>query len=377
MSEIDDLRNELQALKTQVSTVSRRLTELDSSMSDHIGLDWGETLTDANSPHPNISVNTIESGGGAIRQDQYGMQVKTNGTQRGGIFFVDELETDPNQADPMQVGIYGYSNDDTLNAHVEMGLVNSSPSSATIVNAEVYAENLGDNTGRVGMVVDLEGTDTPGDEWAEVTLTRTWNRDAGRFQLYQALLGLHPGDGAGFSMGDPANAIEGDIWYNTTDNQFKFYEGSTIKTLGGGGMSVKVKEADETLSSNNTLQNDDELFFAVAANEVWQFEGSMFIDTISSADFRFAVTGPSGAVGRVFAAYSDTAAFDAHVGAGDLGDTIDLQTANTGTLVRFWGGIHNGANAGNLQVQWAQRVSQGTATTVHAGSYIKYQQANV
>lgn len=177
---------------------------------------------------------------------------------------------------------------------------------------------------------------------------------------------------------DPTLVDNGAIWYRSDLEKLRLKTASGVISIGeGGGMTIKVKEADESVTTSTTLQNDDELLFAVAANEVWQFEGSMFIDTTSSADFRFAVTGPSGAVGRVFAAYSDTAAFDAHVGAGDLGDTIDLQTANTGTLVRFWGGIHNGANAGNLQVQWAQRVSQGTATTVHAGSYIKYQQANV
>src|SRR5690606_11396726 len=52
--------------------------------------------------------------------------------------------------------------------------------------------------------------------------------------------------------------------------------GSDIYDLlarGGGGLTVKVKEADEALSTNTTLQNDNEIFLPVAPNEVGQFEG--------------------------------------------------------------------------------------------------------
>ena len=111
MSELDDLRKELQELKTQVSTVSRRLTELDSTMSDHVGLDWGETLTDINSPHPNTSVNTIESGGGIIRQDNYGMQVAmgTDGSGVAAIYMVPAFEPDPRLNGPQGQFLAGYN----------------------------------------------------------------------------------------------------------------------------------------------------------------------------------------------------------------------------------------------------------------------------
>ena len=39
------------------------------------------------------------------------------------------------------------------------------------------------------------------------------------------------------STGDPSTTTEGDLWYNSTANVFKYYDGSTVQTLstGGGG----------------------------------------------------------------------------------------------------------------------------------------------
>lgn len=159
-----------------------------------------------------------------------------------------------------------------------------------------------------------------------------------------------------------------------SDNFRLFIRSGGVYKAVGGGMELKVKEADETLSSNATSQNDDELLFAVAANDVAQFEGVLNISTGTSADFRLTFTGPSGAVGSFSAIYGDTASGDVDAGSAALGTDLSLVTGvNAGRTVRFWGGIHNGANAGNLQLQWAQDNSDVGSTTVRAGSYIKWQ----
>jgi len=373
LSELEDLQKTVQELKTQVSVLSRRITDLDDSMSDHIGLDWGETLTDANSPHPNMSVNTLESGGGAIRQDQHGMQVSTGGTEGTAIYFVDELEPNPTGADPAIAAIRGSANDSTGATSVKLYVANLEPPNATVTGAQSEVLTTTGDVARVVQLVYVGGDLTGGGPWSETWLNRVYNQDAGTFMLWQALLRLCPQQGNGYDFtSDPANAIEGDIWYNTTDNQFKFYEGSTIKTLGGGGMSVIVKEADETISSNNTLQNDDELLFAVAANEVYQFEGVLMVSTGATPDIKLTFAGPTGAVGSFSWEGADSSANRSFASAA-LGATTTFLVAGTPRLVRFWGGIHNGANAGNLTLQWAQNTSDGTNTTVLAGSYLKYQ----
>lgn len=148
--------------------------------------------------------------------------------------------------------------------------------------------------------------------------------------------------------------------------------GSSYDLSAGGGMSLIVKEADETVNNSAALQNDDELLFAVAANEVWQFEGVLFVSAQTTEDFKLTFTGPTGAVGAFGAKSTDIAASNA--GTTSLGNAVSLIVANNaGIIVHFWGGIHNGANAGNLTLQWAQDTAAGVNTTVRAGSYIKYQ----
>lgn len=149
--------------------------------------------------------------------------------------------------------------------------------------------------------------------------------------------------------------------------------GVNENTLGGGGMSLIVKEANETVNNSNTLQDDDELLFAVAANEVWQFEGVLALSTNATPDFQLTFTGPAGAVGSFTAIYGDVASGNVDAGSGGLANAVGLASANAGAMVRFWGGIHNGANAGNLTLRWAQLTADASATTVLAGSYLKYQ----
>lgn len=136
-------------------------------------------------------------------------------------------------------------------------------------------------------------------------------------------------------------------------------------------MSLIVKEADETISTNAVLQNDDALLFAIAANAVYQFEGVLFIESGVTPDFQFTFVGPAGAVGS-FAAdvFTTSIAYFANV---ELATAIAVASAGTRQTIRFWGGIKNAGTAGNVTLQWAQGTSDAGNTTVHAGSYIKYQ----
>ena len=86
--EFRELKDQVASLSSALATARRRIDDLEDGMADHLGLDWGESLVDANSPHPNMSVNTIESGGGIIRQDQNGMQVKASADTQAAIWWL-------------------------------------------------------------------------------------------------------------------------------------------------------------------------------------------------------------------------------------------------------------------------------------------------
>lgn len=137
-----------------------------------------------------------------------------------------------------------------------------------------------------------------------------------------------------------------------------------------------VQEADQTVNSGSTGTTlvDTELEFAVAANEVWQFEGVINLTTPAAADFKIAAAGPAGAVGSIGAWYGDTSgAIDAD---SDALNTELVFTGTTGATLLFRGGIHNGANAGSLTIRFAQNTSDAGNTTVRAGSYMKYQRVS-
>lgn len=81
------LAAQVAALSSQLTAARNRIDDLEDFAGGHLGLDWGSSLVDSNSPHPNISVDTIESGGGIIRQDSHGMQILTSGASPYGTVY--------------------------------------------------------------------------------------------------------------------------------------------------------------------------------------------------------------------------------------------------------------------------------------------------
>ena len=124
-------------------------------------------------------------------------------------------------------------------------------------------------------------------------------------------------------------------------------------------MNVIVKAADESVTSSAAVQDDNHLIIPIAANESIQFDAVLFPQS-GGGGFRYTFTGPAGAVGR-FAPGSSS---------GEL--AVEATTTNNDRIV-VTGGIQNGGTAGNLTLRWAQSTSFGSATTLHAGSYIKWQ----
>lgn len=126
------------------------------------------------------------------------------------------------------------------------------------------------------------------------------------------------------------------------------------------------KSADETVNNSAVLQNDDALFFAVTANEVWSFAIHLPFRSGTTPDIKFGWTVPTGA----------TMLWDHHTGY-DGGPFIESSVwpqqgagAATTTTVSFWGNVFVGANAGNVQLQWAQNTANASDTKVLKGAHI-------
>uniref|UniRef100_A0A6M3IYH6 Uncharacterized protein n=1 Tax=viral metagenome TaxID=1070528 RepID=A0A6M3IYH6_9ZZZZ len=127
------------------------------------------------------------------------------------------------------------------------------------------------------------------------------------------------------------------------------------------------KTADETVNNSDVLQNDNHLLFAVAANEVWELTINILaLSATATPDLKANITVPAGATGALqwigSTNYTETYAI------GGLNPVFPL-VATLG-LFQLKAIVVNGANAGNVQFQWAQQTATVQNTTVKANSCI-------
>lgn len=143
------------------------------------------------------------------------------------------------------------------------------------------------------------------------------------------------------------------------------------------------KAVTESVTSSTTLQNDDELLLALPANTTWEFETLILYDGDgTNGDLQCCYTFPTGAtvsVGGLGPANNVTSGVGSGDWAGYAADTTSptstffgYGTVGAAVVLTFMhtGSIALGSTAGNLQFQWAQRVSSATPTRVFAGSRI-------
>jgi hypothetical protein len=138
---------------------------------------------------------------------------------------------------------------------------------------------------------------------------------------------------------------------------------------------LAYKSADETISST-TLQNDDALFFAVAANERWLIEASLMIDSNATAGFQATFTVPASATIKFGVltpgstslwVYNSASTPAALMNAGaTLGQGSPAAGNIWGTILR--GIVQVAGTAGNVQLQWAQNAGPSGSTIVKANS---------
>jgi len=140
----------------------------------------------------------------------------------------------------------------------------------------------------------------------------------------------------------------------------------------GGGPTIVRKTADETVNNSAVLQNDDHLFWTVAANEVWEFYMALKITTGATPAFKFLFTVPTG--GAVIGWSAGDIGVLTVVGSGltgrDLTASTPISGAKADVWLVFWCQYVGGANAGTVQLQWAQATANASDTIVRKNSFI-------
>jgi len=140
-----------------------------------------------------------------------------------------------------------------------------------------------------------------------------------------------------------------------------------------------VKTSDESVTSSTALQNDNELVVAVAANATYHLTAYLDYEggTLGASDLKFGWTFPAGLTMSYVASRISNITGNPAGGGGVVIQTGVPISGSSGAgnsqSVSMDGTVVVSSTAGSLQLQWAQNTSSGTATIVHAKSYISLQ----
>lgn len=159
--------------------------------------------------------------------------------------------------------------------------------------------------------------------------------------------------------------------------------GTTLAAAAGGDTFI-IPTADESIN-NNTLQDDDELFFSVDANSIYIIEGLLFFSTgaLSTVDAQCEFTFPAAATVSFLAealalnqvssqtAYLEYNRFELASGAvTNWGVGV---VANLPCATKFRAILRTGANSGTFRLQWAQNITTGGTPAIREkDSYFRY-----
>ena len=141
-----------------------------------------------------------------------------------------------------------------------------------------------------------------------------------------------------------------------------------------GERTIARKTSDESIPASTSLQNDDALEFSIAANEEWLVSVFGFVDGMDTGGMKMGWSLPTGGTqisnlwlaSGTYSGGSSTSIF----AMGQTGTGIGVPTGTLADEAGFtlYSYIKNGTNAGTVNYQWAQFNSNGTATTLEAGS---------
>lgn len=126
----------------------------------------------------------------------------------------------------------------------------------------------------------------------------------------------------------------------------------------------KIKASDQTVNNSTVLVNDADFIFPVLANEKWSVTLNVKLDTATTPDWKFNWTVPAACTYNHAWIYNNPTAIGNWVST-DGGIVSDGSTGQPVVVLAYF---LVGANAGNVQFQWAQLTANASNTIVRAGS---------
>lgn len=148
----------------------------------------------------------------------------------------------------------------------------------------------------------------------------------------------------------------------------------------------RCKSADETISSDATLNNDNTLFFDADANSIWEVEVSLLLNAPNTtADWLFGWAGPASATMAWGPPFVFASALGSHSyfwtapqvasGAQDallaIGGTLSIGSTVGVMGLHLKGILQVASTAGTVNFKWSQNTSNANNSTVKKGSFLK------
>lgn len=128
------------------------------------------------------------------------------------------------------------------------------------------------------------------------------------------------------------------------------------------------KTANETVNNSSTLQNDDHLFVAVAANAVYDWKLVLHYNSGTTPDLKVGWSVPSGST-MVWGGYiADTSGAVTSVANLSAATVQAIGGTGAANYQFFTGMIATSTTAGTLQLQWAQNTTNLSDSIMLAGS---------
>lgn len=131
------------------------------------------------------------------------------------------------------------------------------------------------------------------------------------------------------------------------------------------------KGSDETVNNSETLQDDNDLFFQMAADDTWYFEARVLSNSGTTPDIKFAFTVPTGSTlswSVIQTGTTNVAELIAPISASGTAAGVDGTGADSQSFIA--GIVRVGGTPGNFQLQWAQNVANVSDTKVLTNSYL-------
>lgn len=126
---------------------------------------------------------------------------------------------------------------------------------------------------------------------------------------------------------------------------------------------TRALSTDETVTESTALVACAGLTTPIAPNETRRIVYDLLVSAAAAADIDLAVSGPTGATGDVSVAGGDGVALDAET-------TVPTTAAGTEEHVRVVATVVAGAAGGDVELQFAQNVSNASDADIHGGSSV-------